>query len=393
MLSLGLSAFGTAAAAAQTAQIQQEKAARAVPSTERALRQAEKTHGPVHPKTRSLRSTLAGLYQVQRRYPQAIQLIRYEADMLEKAEGPQSVNLAGSLSRLADVYRKMGQKQEADRLLQKALQIYRGQNRGRQAGQETLQPRPAAAAAAPPRRTRPPPPVMRAKRTPAAKPVPERKSVPAFSGTPARGLPVSGARPKQVTTPEAPVAAANPAPPEAKPATAAPRPAPAKPRELTLRERQYLDHADRLDQEAGAMWWQQRIVDVERRYREALRYREAVHGPDHPDVAQSLIRLARLYWGGNRNDEASALHRRAINILERKLPSDSSMLAEALWEFGGFVQIVGDYALAEKVMGKALKIFEIDPAAHSNISRRRAAYGTVLKELGRGEEAAQLRRR
>ncbi|MED5574860.1 MAG: tetratricopeptide repeat protein, partial [Pseudomonadota bacterium] len=177
-------------------------------------------------------------------------------------------------------------------------------------------------------------------------------------------------------------------------ATSAPKgPVPVKPKELTVRERQYLEYASRLDQEAGELWWQRRYVDVEYRYREALRYREAVFGQTHPDVAHSLIRLARLYWGSYRNQEAAALHRRALYILEHRLGPESVELANAFWEYGGLLQLRGDYAGAEPLMAKALKVLETDLDSQRNISWRRTTYATVLSELGRSEEAARILRR
>ena len=168
---------------------------------------------------------------------------------------------------------------------------------------------------------------------------------------------------------------------------------PVKQKELTVRERQYLAYASRLDQEAGELWWQRRYVDVEYRYREALRYREAVFGQTHPDVAHSLIRLARLYWGSYRNQEAAALHRRALYILEHRLGAESVELANAFWEYGGLLQLRGDYAGAEPLMAKALKVLETDLDSQRNISWRRTTYATVLSELGRSEEAARILRR
>lgn len=359
---------------------QQEQAARAIPATERALAAAEQKFGPIDSKTRSYRGTLAGLYQMQGRYAEAAKLLRIEIDALERAEGPRSVNLASSYSRLADVYRKAGRAQEADELLQRALSIY-----------QKSSPKPTAsvaarpqAVAAPRRRVRPPPPVMR-KQAPRPQevarpipPAPKPEPVPAYSGTPARGLPVNGAPPASTFTPPA----------DKQPKVVPPPP----PRQFTLRERQYLDLASKLDREAGQLWWERRIIDVEHRYREALRYREAVLGPDDPEVAQSLIRLARLYWGAGREVEASAMHRRALGIMERKLPADSLVLANALWELGGFLQLRGNFKAAEPLMAKALKTFESNAATQSNISRRRAAYTNVLNELGRGLKGAELRR-
>ena len=331
-----------------------EAAARAVPATERALAEAERKLGFLNARSLSYRRSLAGLYQIQGRHADAATLIRREMEAFEKAEGPRSTNFASSMNRLADIYRKGGRAQEADELLQRALGIYQKQ---------------------PARRTSPPPPVMRTQR-PDPVPVAKKKPVPAFRRAPVRGLPVNGAVART-----APVAKGK----------TAPVLVPAK-REPTLRELQYLERAMRLDREAGELWWQKRIVDVERNYREALRYREAALGRDHPDVGHSLIRLARLYWSSNRNAEASALHRRGIAILERKLPADSTDLADAMWELGGFLQIVGDYNAAQPLMSKALSVFEKDADKRTNMSRRRATYATVLKEMGRGEEAAALRR-
>ena len=249
---------------------------------------------------------------------------------------------------------------------------------------------PLVLAPPPVRRTRPPPPVVRSKPPPPVtrpNPAPRpnsvqvapvaKEAVPQYRGTPPRGLPGSGAKP---TDPRA--------------ATSAPKgPVPVKPKELTVRERQYLEYASRLDQEAGELWWQRRYVDVEYRYREALRYREAVFGQTHPDVAHSLIRLARLYWGSYRNQEAAALHRRALYILEHRLGAESVELANAFWEYGGLLQLRGDYAGAEPLMAKALKVLETDLDSQRNISWRRTTYATVLSELGRSEEAARILRR
>ncbi|MEC8138359.1 MAG: tetratricopeptide repeat protein, partial [Pseudomonadota bacterium] len=140
---------------------------------------------------------------------------------------------------------------------------------------------PLVLAPPPVRHSRPPPPVVRSKPPPPVtrpNPAPRpnsvqvapvaKEAVPQYRGTPPRGLPGSGAKP---TDPRA--------------ATSAPKgPVPVKQKELTVRESQYLAYASRLDQEAGELWWQRRYVDVEYRYREALRYREAVFGQTHPDV-------------------------------------------------------------------------------------------------------------
>ena len=86
------------------------------------------------------------------------------------------------------------------------------------------------------------------------------------------------------------------------------------------------------------------------------------------------------------------MHRRAIGILERHLPAADPDLAEAMWELGGFFHIRGDYRLAHPLMLKAMAVFEKTPENRAKMSRRRAAYAAVLGELGRGEEAALIKR-
>jgi tetratricopeptide (TPR) repeat protein len=389
---------------------QDKAAARAVPATERALAEAERKLGFLNAKSLSYRRWLTGLYQIQGRHVEAATLMRREMEAFEELEGPHSTNLASSMNQLADIYRKGGRAREANELLLRALSIYqkqpaRGKNPAllamltqrpdlvpivekiplpafRRTPARVLSVNRAVTRAVPVTKGETAPtwakrkPTLRDLQSQGPDPVPvvKKKPVPAFRRAPALGLPVN-----RVVARVVPVAKRETAPAQAK-------------REPTLRELQYLERAMRLDQEAGELWWQNRIVDVERNYREAVRYREAALGRNHPDVGQSLIRLARLYWSTNRNSEAYSLHRWAIAILAQKLPTDSTDLADAMWEFGGFLQIIGDYNSAQPLMLMALTVFEKDADKRTNMSHRRATYATVLKEMGRGEEAASLRR-
>lgn len=55
--------------------------------------------------------------------------------------------------------------------------------------------------------------------------------------------------------------------------------------------------------------------EAERRYRQALRLKEALLGPDHPDVAVTLHNLGVLRNSQGADDEAVALLQRALGIL------------------------------------------------------------------------------
>ena len=333
-------------------QAQSNSASRAIPAAEEALEAATRKLGPTDPRTLSYRRALASLYDLQGRFDDATTLMQREATELMQSEGKNGINLAETLNRLALIHRKAGREREADKILAQALKIYRTQ--------------PAA-------RRRPPPPVVRSTTTSpqATKPVPTARV-----NSMARKAPVRRTSLRDLAVNRTPNNSARPS--ELRP--------------LTVREFQYIERAARLDREAQDLWWQRRIVDVERKYREALRYRETVLGGDHPDVGHSLIRLARLYWGMDRHREASAMHRRAISILERHLPAKDSDLAEAMWELGGFLRLRGDYRSAHPLMSKALAVFEETSESRTIMSQRRAAYAAVLKALGRGEEAARIKR-
>jgi Tfp pilus assembly protein PilF len=57
-------------------------------------------------------------------------------------------------------------------------------------------------------------------------------------------------------------------------------------------------------------------------YRRALETKEAVLGPDHPDVAMTLHNLAVLQGAGGAFAEADQLYRRALSICDGALGPD-----------------------------------------------------------------------
>ena len=333
---------------------QSDSASRAIPATEEALAESERKLGPSSQKSVTHRRMLADLYEMQGRFDEAAELMRREVEVLQRAKGEKSLDLSVTFNRLAKIYRTAGRDDEAAEALTRALAIYRAQ----------------------PVHARSPPLVMPAK--------------PNATGLVAN-VPTKMAPPRASAQP---VYSAHPAAPRALKVNAVPEKVmkPVAASSLNLRELQLLEQANRLDREAQDLWWQRRIFKVERKYREALRCRESALGYDHPDVGHNLIRLARLYWVMDRHRDASAMHRRAISILERRLPADDPDLAEARWELGGFLRIRGYYRSAQEFMSKAMVTFEKDVKLQVNISRRRAAYAAVLEELGRREEAATLRR-
>jgi hypothetical protein len=62
---------------------------------------------------------------------------------------------------------------------------------------------------------------------------------------------------------------------------------------------------------------------------------EAVHGPDHPEVAVTLVNLAALLEGQGKCDEAEPLYRRALAIKEGFGAAPAGAAGAAAGKFGG----------------------------------------------------------
>jgi tetratricopeptide (TPR) repeat protein len=86
---------------------------------------------------------------------------------------------------------------------------------------------------------------------------------------------------------------------------------------------------------------------------EALRIREKILGPNHPDVAQSLMDL-----DASTPDETLALQRRALAIREKSLGPDHPDVAYNLWSIGCVLNWKGDYKAARQSLEHAQAIFE-----------------------------------
>ena len=78
---------------------------------------------------------------------------------------------------------------------------------------------------------------------------------------------------------------------------------------------------------------------------------------------------ARLYWGSRRTREAIVLNRRDLIILEHLLDAESTELANPFWDYGGILQLRGDYVTGASFMAKVSKVFEKGPSPKPNFHR------------------------
>lgn len=97
-------------------------------------------------------------------------------------------------------------------------------------------------------------------------------------------------------------------------------------------------------------------VGARRLYERALSIQEAAEGPDHPDVARTLGALAALFWKTGDYAQAKPLFERALAIREKALGPDDLEVAQSLSDLGTLLWKTGDYAGARPRFERALSI-------------------------------------
>jgi serine/threonine-protein kinase len=90
--------------------------------------------------------------------------------------------------------------------------------------------------------------------------------------------------------------------------------------------------------------------------RAALEQRRTLLGPDHPDVARSLVALGLLRSDQAEYDEGERLTRQALEIIRRHQPLDQAALARATAVLGTLMENRGDYDSAITVLGEAARL-------------------------------------
>jgi CHAT domain-containing protein/tetratricopeptide (TPR) repeat protein len=105
------------------------------------------------------------------------------------------------------------------------------------------------------------------------------------------------------------------------------------------------------------------LYQLQGRYREAeplqrrdLAITEKVLGPEHPSTATSLNNLAQLYRAQGRYEEAVAISRRSLSIREKVLGSDHLSTALSLNNLAELYRIQGRYEEAEPLYQRSLAI-------------------------------------
>lgn len=137
-----------------------------------------------------------------------------------------------------------------------------------------------------------------------------------------------------------------------------------------------------------------RYAEAETIFQEVLAQRERALGAEHPDVAQSLTRLAVLRSSQGRYSEAEALLRRAVEINKKSPMAGWSSAEEALRELAIVLQQEGQYPEAEALLRELIQAFEISLGAeHPVLGELLEILATNLRQQGRHTEAEALLQR
>jgi tetratricopeptide (TPR) repeat protein len=130
-------------------------------------------------------------------------------------------------------------------------------------------------------------------------------------------------------------------------------------RSLEIRKRLYDErdalYARSLHQLALLKWYQQSDADAERLLREVLDLRLQTLGPEHPDIAESLVALAQFYQGASEFDQSQPLFEDALGMLRRLEPRNRAV-AQCLHGYAAMLVAAGRYEEAEPHLDEALSI-------------------------------------
>jgi len=154
------------------------------------------------------------------------------------------------------------------------------------------------------------------------------------------------------------------------------------------------DKANAMNSLAILYWQQGHWAEAEPLFRQALAINEKNYGPEHPDVASSLINLAQLLKDTNRPAVAEPLMRRALAIKERSYGPEHSSVATALGNLALLLKDTNRLAEAEPLMRRVVRIFEKSYGPeHPNVAIALNNLEQLLKATNRLAEAEPLMRR
>ena len=384
--------------------------AQAEPLYQRAIAIGEKTLGPEHPDLATQLNNLAVLYQATGRYAQAEPLYQRAIAIGEKTLGPEHPDLATG----STTWPSSTGPPAATRRPSRSTSAPSRSARRRSAPSTPTSP-PASTtwpcSTGPPAATRRP-----SRSTSAPSRSARRRSAPSTPTSPSgsttwpgsTGPPAATRRPSRSTSaPRYPREGPRPRAPRRRPVPQQPgralpghRPLRAGRAALPARHRDRRegprprapDLATSLNNLAELYRATGRYAQAEPLYERAIAIGEKALGPEHPDLATRLNNLAGLYRDTGRYAQAEPLYERAIAIGEKTLGPEHPDLATRLNNLALLYRATGRYARGRAALPARHRDPGQEPAAGpSEPGAVRENYAILLDQLGRGEEASELR--
>ncbi len=144
----------------------------------------------------------------------------------------------------------------------------------------------------------------------------------------------------------------------------------------------------------GALLMNERRFDeAEPLFREALAMRRKLFGPEHPSVALTLNNLALLLRERGDLEAAEPLFREALAMRRKLLDNEHPDVAFSLYTLAGLLAEKGDFEAAEAHFREALAVFRATlPEGHSLISRTLLGLGGLHLARREPEQAEPLLR-
>ncbi|MDJ0657458.1 MAG: serine/threonine-protein kinase [Xanthomonadales bacterium] len=125
-------------------------------------------------------------------------------------------------------------------------------------------------------------------------------------------------------------------------------------------------------------------ADATRYHQQALDLRRALHGDDHPDVAASLLAVARALRSTQDHDLISATYEKALAAISRYAGQDSRDYAQALTRMGSYYGSRGELETAFPIAQQAYTIAtRVMPENDPELGSAALLLGTLGSDTGR----------
>jgi tetratricopeptide (TPR) repeat protein len=156
----------------------------------------------------------------------------------------------------------------------------------------------------------------------------------------------------------------------------------------------HLDVANTLNRLTRVYWGEGRYAEAESVCTRALAIRENASGAEDLDVAESLNNLAVLSLEQGRYEEAETRYQRALAIREKTLGPDDPVIAYSLNNLANAYAVQGRYAEAEPLHFRALAIREkAHGDDHPDVGYSLSNLGNLNADQGRHAEAEKFHTR